>query len=197
MSGAEKARRGAGRGVLFVITVLLLGSGIVRLGSGTGLAVARGVGDLSDLAGVEQAPESCGPDPAIAPLFAALQAREARVAETEKLQAERGRKLAQSHADLSRQITELNAAEAALRATIALAEGAAESDLSRLTAVYESMKPKDAAALFQEMAPDFAAGFLGRMRPDSAASVLAGMPPEQAYSMSVLLAARNVGVPTE
>ncbi|TKA97657.1 hypothetical protein FAZ78_04745, partial [Cereibacter changlensis] len=94
-------------------------------------------------------------------------------------------------------LAELAAAEAALSETLARADGASEGDLTRLTSVYETMKPKDAAALFEAMAPEFAAGFIGRMRPDAAAAVLSGMSAEAAYSISVLLAGRNALVPKE
>jgi flagellar motility protein MotE (MotC chaperone) len=66
-----------------------------------------------------------------------------------------------------------------------------------LTAVYETMKPKDAAALFEAMQPEFAAGFLGRMRPEAAGAILAGMSPEAAYAASLLLAGRNAAVPRD
>ncbi|KIN65935.1 hypothetical protein Z945_982 [Sulfitobacter noctilucae] len=89
----------------------------------------------------------------------------------------------------------LEEAEANLRRTLSLTDGAAEDDLARLTAVYENMKPKDAAALFATMEPDFAAGFLGRMRPDYAAAVMTGLPPDVAYSISVILAGRNANAP--
>ena len=80
-----------------------------------------------------------------------------------------------------------------LKATLALADGAAEADIERLTAVYQAMKPKDAAALFETMAPEFAAGFLGRMPPEAAAAILSGMSPEAAYGVSVIVAGRNAG----
>ena len=80
---------------------------------------------------------------------------------------------------------------------LAVAEKAAEGDLSRLTSVYEAMKPKDAAALFEAMEPEFAAGFLGRMRPDAAAGIMTGLSPETAYMISVVLAGRNARAPTE
>jgi len=89
------------------------------------------------------------------------------------------------------------AVEQELRATLALADGAAEQDLQRLTAVYQAMKPKDAAALFDAMSPEFAAGFLARMTPEAAAAILSGMSPETAYGVSVIVAGRNVGVPRQ
>ena len=95
------------------------------------------------------------------------------------------------------QIARLSAAETSLRQVMSLAEGAAEGDVAQLTAVYAAMKPKEAAAVFEEMDPAFAAGFLGRMKPDAAAQIVAGLSPGKAYSISVILAGRNVGTPTE
>ena len=94
-------------------------------------------------------------------------------------------------------LVELQSAEAALAATMTRAETAADADVARLVAVYEAMKPKEAAALFSEMEPQFAAGFLGRMKPEAAAAVMAGLPPKTAYSFSVLLAGRNAAAPRE
>jgi len=94
-------------------------------------------------------------------------------------------------------LEELAAAETNLKEVLALADGAAEQDIARLTAVYEAMKPADAAKIFDAMAPDFAAGFLGRMQPAAAAAVLAGMAPDKAYSISVLIAGRNAMVPKQ
>jgi flagellar motility protein MotE (MotC chaperone) len=47
------------------------------------------------------------------------------------------------------------------------------------------------------MAPEFAAGFLGRMKPDAAAAILGGMTANKAYAVTILLASRNAGAPTE
>jgi flagellar motility protein MotE (MotC chaperone) len=94
-------------------------------------------------------------------------------------------------------MTALKEAETSLTATMALASSAAEDDLTQLTAVYENMKPKEAAQVFAAMDPKFAAGFLGRMRTDAAAAIMAGLEPDTAYAISVLLAGRNAAAPTE
>ena len=99
--------------------------------------------------------------------------------------------------EVTEKLAALTGAEAALRATLALAETAAESDLSRLATVYENMKPKDAAALFTEMTPEFAAGFLGLMQPEAAAAIMTELEAPVAYSISVMLAGRNALVPTQ
>ena len=92
---------------------------------------------------------------------------------------------------ISEKIEELTEIEESLKATLARAEGASESDLSQLTSVYENMKTEEAAALFGAMSPEFAAGFIARMRADAAAEILAGLSPERAYTISVLLANRH------
>ncbi len=92
-------------------------------------------------------------------------------------------------------LAQLEAAEISLRKTMVMADTAAESDVDRLVKVYETMKPKQAAALFEEMNPDFAAGFLSRMHPGPAAGIMAGLSPQAAHTISVVLAGRNAGAP--
>lgn len=141
-----------------------------------------------------------GPDGLPAPPAALLQAlkeREAQVQAADAAAQDRMAALDLAEKAIDQRLQELAAAEASLKEVLAIADGAAEQDLARLTAVYEAMKPTDAAALFDAMAPDFAAGFLGRMQPASAAAVMAGMPPEKAYSISALIAGRNANAPKE
>ncbi len=194
-----KMHRRAGHGALLAIFLLFVGSGVARLGGGAGLAIAREVGDLAaatrsgDRMGQEACPK---PPPDIAKLLHALQAREKKLASRQHDQDLRERNLDLARQEIESRLSALKRAEAKLKATLAQADGAAEDDVSRLTALYENMEPKQAASLFREMAPDFAAGFLGRMRPEAAAEVMAGLPPKTAYSISVILAGRNMNVPT-
>lgn len=183
-----RGRRRAGRGVLVILALTLASSGALRLGQGVGQALARAPDAAGD-------PLVCA-EPPLA-LANALSRREARVATQEAALADRLSALALADQAIERQLAALADAEASLASTMALADGAAEADLARLTTVYESMKPKDAAMLFGAMAPEFAAGFLGRMRPEAAAAVLSGMQTDAGYAVSVLLAGRNANVPTE
>lgn len=188
-------RRRPVRGVLFFLSGLMLVSGVIRVG--LGLSAARAVTPPAETVAEAPppAPAACPAPPAA--LAAALQQREARVSMREAAVEDRLAALALADAVTARRIQELQEAEAQLRATLTQADGAAESDIARLTTVYEAMKPKEAAALFETMAPEFAAGFLGRMRPEAAAAVLSGMTPQSAYTLSVLLAGRNALVPRE
>lgn len=194
MSGVPKqrpARRLAGRGALFILALMLAASGAVRLGSGFGEVWASAGKDAPEAA----APQEC-PLPPLA-VTEALIEREQRLATREAAVAERVAALTLADQAIEDRMRKLVAAETALNETLSRADGAAEADLAKLTAVYESMKPKGAAELFDAMAPEFASGFLARMRPDAAAAILSGMKPDMAYAVSLLLAGRNAEVPKE
>lgn len=199
-SGARSAARGrprSGRGALLVIACLFLGSAFARMATGPAIALAEaGMARADTSEGAPSGPAPNLTEDDLARLLETLDAREAAVAEREREVAGRlaTADLAEDRARTA--LAELQAAEAALRATIALADGAAENDLAQLTAVYENMKPQQAAPLFQQMEPAFAAGFLGRMRPDAAAAILSGLAPDAAYAISVILAGRNANVPS-
>ncbi len=184
--------RRAGRGTLFIVAMLFAASGALRLGSGVGVALARAEDAPESAAGVE--PVSCEPPAALAE---ALSLREDRLSLREAALNDRQAALALADLAITERLGQLEAMEARLRETLALADGAAEADIDRLTAVYQAMKPKDAAALFEAMSPEFAAGFLGRMTPDSAAAILSGMTSEAAYGVSVIVAGRNAGAPRD
>lgn len=184
-------RRRAGQGALFIVAMLFASSGALRLGSGIGAALAKSDEEAAAEAPV---PATCEMPSA---LSEALTLREDRIAAQEAALQDRLAALALAEAAISTRMEEMKAVEDELKATLALADGAAEEDIQKLTAVYQAMKPKDAAALFETMSPEFAAGFLGRMSPESAAAILSGMSSEAAYGISVIVAGRNAGAPTD
>jgi len=192
----KKTRRPS-RGVLWLIALLLSSSALVRVGGPVGHAIA---GEVMERAGQQDSTQEPSEDTAIeadiARVLAQLQEREGLLKEREAVLATRLQALDVAEAQIEKNLTALIAAEANLAATMALADSAAEDDLQRLTAVYENMKPKEAAPLFEAMDPQFAAGFLGRMRADAAASIMSGLEPQTAYAISVILAGRNANVPT-
>lgn len=191
-----KKNRRQSRNALFVIASLFLMSGVLRFGSGTGLAIAEELEARSESDSALN-PEICAPNEGIALLLSELSEREDRVEGNELAIKNRLVTLEVAEEKYQQTLERLIAAENALSATISKASIASESDLAQLTAMYENMKPKDAAALFEEMDPVFSSGFLGRMRPDAAALVLAGLRPKTAYAISVILAGRNEQVPKD
>ena len=183
-------RRLARRGTLFIVAMLFATSGALRLGAEVGTALARAE-DAPDPPMMD-AEAACEMPAALAE---ALTLREGRVLAQEAALQDRLAALGLADSAINTRLAELAAMEEELRATLAMADGAAEEDIAQLTAVYQAMKPKDAAALFETMAPEFAAGFLSRMPPESAAAILSGMSAEAAYGISVIVAGRNAGVP--
>ncbi len=192
-----------GRGSVALIAMLLVTSAVLRLASGAGTAIAGAANDsvmeaneLGVKSTAQRTPSTVSASRGeMSKLLIALQEREARVAKREIEIKIHSKALAVAGEEIAKRLLSLEKAEVQLRSTLALADGAAEADLARLTSVYENMKPKDAAALFEMMEPDFAAGFLGRMRPDAAAALMAGLTPDAAYSISVILASRNANAP--
>lgn len=194
----RRKRRGNTRGALMMIAVLLLGSALLRIGGNAGQALALASPESeTQQSGSAPGGQACETADDFKAMLAAFQQREAQLQTREEALRNRMHALSIADEEVGRKLAELTRAETALRETIALADTAAESDLDRLTRVYETMKPKQAAALFEEMSPDFAAGFLGRMRPEAAAAIMAGLSPGAAHSFSVVLAGRNADVPTE
>jgi flagellar motility protein MotE (MotC chaperone) len=187
------SRRRISQGTLFIVAMLFASSGALRLGSGIGAALAKSEeDDAAPLSEIEA--KTCEMPTA---LSAALTLREERIVAQEASLKERLAALALADAAITRRMEELKAVEEELKSTLAAADGAAEEDIRQLTAVYQAMKPKDAAALFETMSPEFAAGFLGRMPPESAAAILSGMSSEAAYGISVIVAGRNADVPKD
>lgn len=190
-------RRGNGIRPLVLISGLCVASAAIRLADGTGAAIAREVAGISAYDPVVAETTGATPDPHVQDILESLALKEERLNEREAEIAARQAAMSKAQARIEAKLVELKEAEESLRDVLALAEGAAENDIARLTTVYERMKPKEASALFETMAPDFAAGFLGRMNPEAAAQILAGVSPEVAYSLSAILAGRHMGVPTE
>ena len=184
----------AGRGVLSIIAGMLFASGLLRLGNEAEQAFAT----EHVVAGADEVPAGMpDPDAENTALREALHTRENRVADREAQLEDRLQAMRVAEAEITERLAQLQAAQQSLSDTLSLADGAAEADLSQLTAVYENMKPADAAALFETMEPDFSAGFVGRMRPEIAAAIMAQLAPETAYAISAILAGRNANVPTQ
>ena len=187
MTVTKKKMQRRGR-VLLVVAGLLAVSGVLRVTTDLGPAIAQSVErEDPEMVPVQSVPQLADLDAAVA----AIQSREAALVERERQFEVRFAALELAEAEFTETTRRLSEAEERLRATLAPTDAAAETDLARLTSVYENMQPDAAVPLFQKMDAGFAAGFLARMRPDAAAQILAGLEPDQAYSVSVILAGRN------
>lgn len=127
-------------------------------------------------------------------LLAAIRERAAALDAREAALKDRERVLEAIEKRLGEKTAELKAAKADLEARLSFAETAAQSDISLLAKMYESMKPQKAGEIFNAMDSSFAAGFLTQMNSESAALILANMETEKAYAASVIIAGRNATV---
>ncbi|MGP9789377.1 MotE family protein [Roseinatronobacter sp. NSM] len=189
----KSAQKRGASSALMVLTGLFFVAGLSRLG----LGVAEVIAAENDTAQVDAAIAQDPPAPDPGDLFQSLRAREARLQQMEERLEQRAEELRQAEADIRAQLEQLAQAEERLLQTLALTESAAEDDVARLTAVYEHMKPQQAAELFSQMDVQFAAGFFARLRPDFAGAVMASLDPMTAYSISAVLAGRNANTPRD
>lgn len=171
-----------------------MGSGLFRVwDTGQAIAAEAAATPTENAADLAQCPPPLEP----ASMLAAFRERETQLDALELRLADREQVLRVAKIKIEEQIAELVGAEERLAETLAQADGAAEGDISRITAVYENMKPAKAAELFQTMDIEFASNFLIRMNPDAAAAILSSIEPETAYSISVMMASRNAGAPKQ
>jgi len=180
-------------GALPCIVMVLVLSGGLRLG-GVSLAIASET-EADPIVPITAPTVTAEPSPDVKLLLAAIAERTATLDEREAELAKRAEDLNAARELIDQNLKKLTEAEERLANTIARVDGASESDIERLTAVYESMKPKTAAALFEQMTPEFAAGFLSRMNSESAAGILSGLSTDTGYAISVVLAGRNANAP--
>jgi flagellar motility protein MotE (MotC chaperone) len=126
-----------------------------------------------------------------------LERREANVESREKLLNSREDQLKTLEEKIKESLSELQNSQNELESLMFSSSSAAETDITNLTRIYESMKPKEAASLFENMDHEFAAGFLARMPPESAAQILSNLSPTSAYAISATIAGRNTNAATE
>ena len=112
---------------------------------------------------------------------AELDAREAALASRESV-------LAGAESRLTARVDELTALQAKLEGLEAARQKRDEANWQGLVKLYESMKPRDAAAIFNDLDKDVLLQVLDRMKEMRAAPVLAAMQPERARQVTADLA---------
>ena len=124
------------RGTLHVIAWLMISSAAIRFTAGPGQAIAEDMATevaqtVSSVPAAQAEPEQAE----AGALLAALQSREAAVSAREQQLADRIQALRITEEEIAEQLQALQEAEESLRATIALADAAAETELTRLATV--------------------------------------------------------------
>jgi flagellar motility protein MotE (MotC chaperone) len=92
---------------------------------------------------------------------------------------------------LDEKIGKLKDLEARIQALLKQHDAEAEQKLRSLVKIYETMKPKDAAAIFEQLDIDILLDVVERMREQKMAPILANMNPVRAKEITVELAQRR------
>lgn len=88
---------------------------------------------------------------------------------------------------VNKRIAELEGLNAELSALSIKQQKEKDQGASKISSLYERMKPDLAGVIISEMDPKFAAGLLKSMKEDNASSILAAIDPARAYAITVLM----------
>ena len=124
-------------------------------------------------------------------VLAVLQTDKANIAERMAAVEVREKALATLEAKLSEQMELIDAANDKMEAQLGEMKSVANEDIIHLVKMYQTMKPKQAAAIFESMDAAFAAGFLREMNGERAGLIMANMDSRKSYSISAIMASKN------
>ena len=120
-----------------------------------------------------------------------LRARRRQLEERERKLELRERLLATTERRIDRRIGEMRAIEKHIAELVAEHEKRQDTQLQSVVAMYEKMKPKDAAQIFQRLDMDIQTAVATRMKESKMAALLAQMDPEAAKLLTTQLARRE------
>lgn len=100
--------------------------------------------------------------------------------------------IAAAEASLRDRLAEMKAVKNGSRDQRNAATGAIRDDIDRLIAVYDQMKPAEAAAVLSNLPAEFAAEILMRVQPQTGARIIAAVEPRQAALLTAQMGARSV-----
>lgn len=100
--------------------------------------------------------------------------------------------LAEVEEGLRKRLTEIKTEKSNKGTRQDLQSEAVRNDIDRLIAVYDQMKPAEAAAILTNLPADFAAEILMRVQPATGARIIAAVEPRQAAALTAHMGARNI-----
>lgn len=101
--------------------------------------------------------------------------------------------LAAAEEQLLRRLAALKQAKASMGDARAARDSGTVAGIERLIAVYDAMKPADAALILAALPPDFAAEILARVQPDAGARIIARIEPAHAAVLTAHMGSRRLG----
>lgn len=158
--------------------------------------VAIGKNELSQLfaavASQDDLLGGCGDVPEAIALAGELRDRALRIERYMAALDTRKADLAQAEATLRERLVQLRAARGDIRDRRDQTGQEVRDDISRLIALYDQMKPAEAAAILSNLPADFAAEILMRVQPANGARIIAAVAPQQAALLTAQMGARSI-----
>lgn len=100
--------------------------------------------------------------------------------------------IAAAEENLRERLGELKATKASIQSRKDTTTESIRNDVDRLVALYDQMKPAEAAAILTNLPSDFAAEILMRVKPETGARIIASVEPRQAALLTAEMGARSV-----
>lgn len=139
--------------------------------------------------------QGCGDVPEAVALAEELRDRALRIERYMESIDHRKAELVEAEQSLRQRLAELKSQKGGLQSRRNQATEAIRNDIDRLVAVYDQMKPDEAAAVLTNLPADFAAEILMRVRPEAGARIIASVEPRQAALLTAQMGARSVRKP--
>ncbi len=136
--------------------------------------------------------EGCGDVPEAVSLAEELRDRALRIERYMERIEQKKSELATAEQTLRKRLGELKAQKNRSQSRHELATEAVRDDIDRLVALYDQMKPAEAAAVLTNLPSDFAAEILMRVQPENGARIIAAVEPRQAALLTAEMGARSV-----
>lgn len=136
--------------------------------------------------------QGCGDVPEAVALAEELRDRALRIERYMESIDRRKADLVEAEATLRSRLSELKSQKGGILGRQDQASAAVRSDIDRLVALYNQMKPVEAAAVLTNLPADFAAEILMRVEPENGARIIAAVEPRQAALLTAQMGARSV-----
>lgn len=174
-----------------VLLTAALGAGAI----GLGVVVGRGdVPALSLSAEASSTPllEGCTDVPEAVALADTLRLRGIAVDRALADLDRRKQEIAAAEERIRTRLQSLKTAKAALGDARGARQAGTTAGIDRLIAVYDAMKPAEAATIIAALPPDFAAEILARIQPEASARIIASIEPGQAAVLTAHMGSRRL-----
>lgn len=136
--------------------------------------------------------EGCTDVPEAVALAGELRDRALRIEDYMTTIAAKKAELAEAEASLKTKLSQLTIVRDEIRARNSSHKDAVQSDIDQLVAVYDQMKPAEAAEVLTNLPADFAAEILMRVQPEIGARIIASVEPRQAALLTAQMGARSI-----